>query len=126
LRDLPGTVRHVVVLRDTPASSQPTFDCVAREHEAGARHVGETCALARQVALREDLAVVAARELRSERYAVIDLTRYFCGPAQCYPVIGGVLANADVWGHMTVSYMRTVGPYLLRAYRRLRAQWSRA
>jgi hypothetical protein len=125
-RDLPGTVRHVVVLRDTPASSQPTFDCVVREHEAGAGNVGETCALARQVALREDLAVVAARELRSERYAVIDLTRYFCGPAQCYPVIGGVLANADVWGHMTVSYMRTLGPYLLCAYRRLRAQWSGA
>jgi hypothetical protein len=123
-QDLPKSVKHVIVLRDTPMSSQPTLDCVVRERDAGNAHVGEVCALERSVALREDLAAVAARELKSDRYGVIDLTRYFCGPAQCYPVIGGVLANGDVWGHMTVSYMRTVGPYLLRAYRRLRAHWS--
>jgi hypothetical protein len=118
---LPKTVEHIIVLRDTPASSQPTFDCIARVLTAGKERIGPACALERPTGLREDLAVVAARELKSDRYGVIDLTRYFCGPSKCYPVIGGVLVNGDVWGHITVSYMRTVGPYLLRAYRRLRA-----
>lgn len=118
-RALPKTVRQVIVLRDTPASSQPTFDCIARVLSAGTERPGQACALARSVGLREDTAVLAARQLRSKRYRVIDMTRYFCGARNCYPVIGGVLVNADIWGHITVSYMRTVGPYLLREFRRL-------
>ena len=120
-RALPKSVRHIVVLRDTPASSQPTLDCVGRELTAGT-HDWQACALERPIALREDMAVLAARGLGSERYDVIDLTHYFCGPTQCYPVIGGVLVNGDIFGHLTVSYMRTVAPYLLRAFRPLHAR----
>lgn len=123
---LPKTVRQIVVLRDTPASTQATFDCFAPVLTAGTQRVGAACALAREVGLREDMAVLAARQLGSKRYAVIDMTRYFCGARSCYPVIGGVLVNADIWGHIIVSYMRTVGPYLLREFRRLSAGWKRA
>ena len=41
-------------------------------------------------------------------------------------MIGGVLVNGDVFGHLTVSYMRTVAPYLLRAFRPLHARVSGA
>jgi hypothetical protein len=122
-RALPRSVKHVVVLRDTPASSQATLDCVGRELNAGT-HDWPACALQRPLALREDTAVLAARELGSKRYGVIDLTRYFCDPILCYPVIGGVLVNGDIFGHLTVSYMRTVAPYLLRAFRPLHARRS--
>lgn len=117
---LPKTVKHVVVLRDTPASSPETFECIGRVVAAGTQEVGEACALARPLALRKDTAVLASRQLNAKRYGVIDLSRYFCGPGLCYPVVGGVLVNGDVYGHLTVSYMRTVAPYLLRAFRVLR------
>jgi hypothetical protein len=116
---LPATVRHVVVLRDTTNSSQPTFDCLARAIAAGQRP-GTTCALARPTALRDDLAVAAVAQARNERYRAIDLSHYFCGSSACYPVIGGVRVNADIYGHLTPTYLRTVGPYLLRELRRLR------
>ncbi len=123
---LPKTVRHIIVLRDPPASSQPTLDCVARVAAAATQRAGQVCALQRSVGLREDTAVLAARELRSERYGIIDLTHFFCGARNCYPVIGGVLVNADVWGHIVVSYMRSLQPYLLREFRKLSAHWRRA
>ena len=64
-RALPKSVKHIVVLRDTPASSQPTLDCVGRELTAGTRD-WPACALERPVALREDMAVLAARELDAQ------------------------------------------------------------
>ena len=118
---LPKTVEHVVVLRDTPASTQQTFECMSRAQTAG-RRPGISCPLARETALREDLAVQAAQQLDAPRYASIDMTQYFCGRRDCYPVIGGVRVNADIFGHLTATYMRSLGPYLLRAVRRLQAR----
>jgi hypothetical protein len=48
----------------------------------------------------------------------IDLTNYFCDALSCFPVIGGVLVHRDL-NHMTIDYARTLGPYLLRAVKRL-------
>jgi hypothetical protein len=122
---LPPTVRHIVVLRDTPRSTQATFDCMARAQAAG-RPLGTTCALARSIALRDDLGVEAVKQLHAARYESIDMTRYFCGLRSCYPVIAGARVNADGLGHLTVTYMRTAGPYLLREVRRLEAGWKPA
>lgn len=119
---LPATVRHIVVLRDTPASSQQTFDCMARA-QAAAERPGTTCPLARNAALRDDLAVAAVKQLRAPRYEYIDMTHYFCGSRDCYPVIAGVRVNADIFGHLTATYMRSLGPYLLRTIRRLAERW---
>lgn len=119
---LPPSVKHVVVLRDTPASSQATFDCMARA-EAEHKRPGTTCPLQRSVALRDDLAVDTVKLLGNPRYQSIDLTDYFCGPRDCYPAIAGVRVNADIFGHLTATYMRTLGPYLLREIRRLQAGW---
>lgn len=122
-RALPRSVKHLVVLRDTPASSPATFDCLRRVIAAGDARPGQACALDRSVALRADPAVAAVRRLHAGRYASIDMTRYFCGVRKCYPVIGGALVNADVFGHITVTYAHTLGPYLLRAVRRMEATW---
>jgi hypothetical protein len=119
---LPPSVKHLVVLRDTPSSSQATFDCMARA-EAEHKRPGTSCPLARSVALRDDLAVDTVKQLGNPRYQSIDLTNYFCGARDCYPVIAGVRVNADVFGHLTATYMRTLGPYLLREIRRLQTGW---
>ena len=58
--------------------------------------------------------MTTARAVRSKRYRVIDLSSLFCEPRACYPVIGGVQVYADIVGHITQAYMKTVGPYLLR------------
>jgi hypothetical protein len=119
---LPPSVKHVVVLRDTPASSPESFDCLARVRTTGERP-GTTCALARPQALRDDLAVAAVAQARNPRYQAIDLTPFFCDAVSCYPVIGGVRVNQDIFGHLTPTYMRTLGPYLLRALVRLQTRW---
>jgi hypothetical protein len=46
-----------------------------------------------------------------------------CGNASCYPVVGGTLVNGDQFGHLRMTFSRTLGPYLLRAVRRLEASW---
>jgi hypothetical protein len=63
------------------------------------------------------------RQLHSRRYQYVDLTEFFCSPRNCYPVIGGLLVNRDIFGHITVSYARTLGPYLFREVRKLMASW---
>lgn len=119
---LPPSVKHIIVLRDTPSSSQATFDCMYRA-QAKRTRPGVSCPLARATALREDFAVAAVTELNNPRYESIDMSDWFCGSRDCYPVIGGVRVNADIFGHLTPSYMRTLGPYLLREVNRLEVGW---
>jgi hypothetical protein len=79
--------------------------------------------MARSVAVREDTGVEAVEQLHAKRYQYIDTTHYFCGRTSCYPVIDGARVNADIYGHLNVTYARSLGPYLLRAIRRLEASW---
>lgn len=117
---LPPTVKQVVVLRDTPRSSQRTLDCAYRAISARER-LATVCPLARSFAIRPDLAVAAVRELRSARYAYVDLTRFMCGSTSCYPIVGGTRVTDDVHGHLNMTFMRTMAPYLMRAIRMLEA-----
>ena len=120
-RALPATVKHIVVLRDTPYVGTTTGACVDR---AIARHqvAGVACAVPRRVALHRDPEIDAAAELGS-RATVIDMSRFFCDARVCYPVIGGVLVYQDT-NHMTRAYSETLGPYLGRAFGRLLAAWG--
>jgi hypothetical protein len=120
---LPRTVRHIVVLRDLTNSTQGTFDCVTRAVQAGTQRLAPLCSQPRAKVLREDVGVVAARRLRAERYGSIDLSSFQCSRTRCFPVVGGVMVNGDIYGHLNPSFMRTLGPYLLREVRRLRASW---
>ncbi|UTI62886.1 hypothetical protein NBH00_16140 [Paraconexibacter antarcticus] len=117
-------VRHVVVLRDTPRTTAAALTCVGT---AVATHAdaGAECALPRRVALPPDPASRAARSLRSPQIQVADLSRFFCGPAVCRPVIGGALVLRDV-SHMTTTFSATLGPYLLRTVDRLATAWPAA
>lgn len=110
-------VAHVVVLRDTPRSEAVTLGCI-ESAVAVHRSPGSACAVPRIYALRSDPLAQAARALALPRVSVIDLSRLWCGPASCPPVIGGVLVLRDRQ-HMTDAFSQTLGPFLLRAVDRL-------
>jgi hypothetical protein len=48
----------------------------------------------------------------------VDLTRHFCDPRRCLPVVGGVLVYRDD-NHLTTLFAETLAPYLQRALPRL-------
>jgi hypothetical protein len=121
-RGLPRTVKHVVVLRDTPDPDDATFGCVNAAIAAG-RRPGPACPTPRAVAMHSDLAVATTRALRSRRYEAIDLTNFFCGPKNCYPAIGGLLVYRDVLGHMTIAFSTSLGHYVDLALRKLMRRW---
>lgn len=119
-RALPKTIKHVIVIRDTPATTDAARSCVRAVLAAGTQAPGPVCATPRGPALRWDTAVSAATALRSRRYGSVDLTDFFCDARQCYPVIGGVRVYNDN-DHITAAYARTLAPYVLRRVRALTA-----
>jgi hypothetical protein len=114
-RALPRTVKHIVVVRDTPYVPVGTMDCVERAMDRHQR-VGTRCAVPRAVA--PDAAAVAARRLHDPRVRVVDLNRFICDRRYCYPVIGGVLVFKDL-DHLTPTFATTLGPFLDRRVARL-------
>jgi hypothetical protein len=121
-RRLPRTVKHVVVLRDTPDPDDGTFECVSAAIASG-RRPGPACPTPRAAALHSDLAVATTRLLHSTRAQTIDLTSFFCGPKNCYPAIGGLLVYRDFLGHITIAYSTSLGHYVDIALRRLMRTW---
>lgn len=105
--------KRVVVIRDPPSSSKVQMACVSSALKAGLS-AARTCTLDRSFALRPDEVVLAARELRSGRVRVIDLTRHFCDATRCFAVIGGVLVRHDAT-HLTQTFAATLGPFVVRA-----------
>jgi hypothetical protein len=120
-RALPRTVKHIVVIRDTPKGRETTLACV---ESALAAHDNPAlkCSLPRRTALKDDPDVLAANELHSPRVQVIDLTRFFCDSRRCYPVVGGALVFRDA-DHITPVYAATLGPYLLHQLGQLMRSW---
>jgi hypothetical protein len=116
-RQLPASVKHVIVIRDTPEIRLDTLACVSRSR-AQQRPAGRRCAVPRTTARPPDPAAAAAVHLGSPRFQLADLTRFFCGERECYPVVGGVLVYKDIT-HITPVFAKTLGPYLLREVRQL-------
>ena len=114
---LPRSVKHIVVVRDTPIVGYQANECV-RKAKAKGRNAGTVCAVKRSAALREDPAVIAARRLRSPRVTVIDMSRYLCSRQRCFPVIGGALVYKDDQ-HMTDVFAATLGPFLQSAINKI-------
>lgn len=114
---LPDSVSTVVVIRDTPYDRTHTPSCI---EEALRRHdeLGRVCAVPRATALKSDPAATAAARSDDPRVHLVDMTRFFCGPQLCYPVIGGALVHKDTT-HISLTYGLTLGPYLLRAVDRI-------
>ena len=120
---LPATVKHVVVIRDVPSPAADTLKCVSRVVAARRQQAGPACAMARTTALTDDVGGGAVDALHARRYSYIDMSRYFCDAARCFPVVGGALVYRDVIGHLTVAFSRSLGPYLLRRVQLLTVSW---
>ncbi len=120
-RALPDTVKHIVVIRDTPRIASDTADCVDRAIEAGER-ADIKCAVPREFAVEADPQAVAARTSGSARTQVVDLTDRFCSERLCFPVVGGALVYKDLH-HFTLVWAETLGPPLAREIQRVSQSW---
>lgn len=109
---VPRSVRRIYVLRDNPVTSEDAPACVDAARD---RHLplADVCPVRRSGALTPDPLAVAARS-RRPRVRVVDLTRFFCGPRYCMPVIGGAYVYKDD-NHMNAVYATSLGPFVLRA-----------
>jgi hypothetical protein len=123
LKSLPLTVKHIIVIRDAVKSTYQTPDCIRRAIQLHLR-AGRVCAVPIGSVLRPDPLVIAARRIGT-RVQVIDLKRFQCSTRRCFPVVGGVLVHKDI-DHLTRRFATSLGPYLLRAYKRLASHWHTA
>jgi hypothetical protein len=114
---LPRTVRHVIVIRDTPDPRDDLFDCLKNALATPSLRPGIACSTPRTEAMHLDTAVATVRQLHLARYRSVDLTSFFCSPGRCFPVVGGGLVYRDVFGHLTVAYSTSLGRYLGRKVR---------
>jgi hypothetical protein len=119
---LPGSVKHVIAIRDDPFIQEGTLPCVERAI-ALRENAANVCAFPRRGALHRDPDVVAAQRLGSPRVQVVDLTHFFCGRVRCFPVVGGALVYRDNFDHLTRAFSTSLGPFLLRAIHGLMASW---
>jgi SGNH domain (fused to AT3 domains) len=110
---LSASVHRIDIIRDNPHAGPRARGCL---YAAIARHAaaGLRCAQPRSAVLRPDAEAAAALSSPSSRVHLIDLTRFFCSPRLCFPVVGGALVLAD-YTHITQEFSQTLGPYLLRA-----------
>ena len=108
---VPSSVAAIDVLRDIPATTLRSIDCVEarlRRH----RRLRGACGAPRSRVLTADPGAAAA--VGRLRVHAIDLTRLFCSRSTCYPVLGGAYVYKDET-HMNAAFGVTLGPYLLRA-----------
>jgi hypothetical protein len=116
-RTLPRTVKHILIMRDTPETPMGTLDCISRAMDHHQR-AGTRCAFPRRPAIPSDPAAVAARSIHDRRVRLVDLNRYICDRRRCFPVVGGVLVFKDL-SHLTPLFATTLGPFLDRRIGRL-------
>ncbi|HWI71534.1 MAG TPA: acyltransferase family protein [Baekduia sp.] len=111
-KTLPKSVKHIMVLRDTPKMRSATMDCVQKALDAH-HDAGRACAQPRGRALEPDPAAVAAAHFTGSRVHTIDMTRLLCDKKSCFPVIGGALVYKDIH-HLTSVFAESLGPYVER------------
>jgi peptidoglycan/LPS O-acetylase OafA/YrhL len=104
----------VLVLRDNPQERDSDLDpnlCLAKVTPARAN---EECSLDRSERLEHWYDALSAAARRTPGAEVIDLTPFLCDEETCPVVVGGVNVYVDN-NHLTVTYARTLAPYLYRA-----------
>jgi peptidoglycan/LPS O-acetylase OafA/YrhL len=109
---LPRSVEHIMVFRDTPKMRSATMGCVQSALDRH-RDAGKACAQPRGRALERDPEAVAAAHFPGKRVHVIDLTRYVCDRARCFPVVGGALVFKDIH-HLTSVFAESLAPFVAR------------
>ncbi len=123
-REVPATVKHIIVIRDTPRFGDHNLLCIRRAIEAH-QDAGTVCAVERSVALPVDPEADAAERLHSPRVQVIDADREMCDEQRCYPVIGGALVLKDRT-HLTRAFAATLAPDALAQVNALARKWTPA
>jgi hypothetical protein len=108
---IPESVRRIYVVVDVPRVNYRTAGCVAKVRKRHAVSTG-ACPVSRHDALPPDPEPGAVAQ-SGPRVHLVDLTRYFCDSAHCFPVIGGAYVYRDTH-HMNLVFAPTLGPYLLQ------------
>ncbi len=116
---LPDSVEQVFAIRDNPANhnANAVAACVRRARGLELSP-GPFCARPRKESLRRDAFPGAVASLDDPRYALIDLSSFFCSTSKCFPVVGGALVTKD-GRHLTRVFSESLGPYLARAIRKV-------
>ncbi len=106
----------VVVLRDNPQDRwdkiperDPNF-CLS---EVSVEEANERCGRDRSEKLDSLYDALAAATRRTPGASLVDLTDFYCDEEKCPVVIGGVNVYFDN-NHLTVTYAKTLAPYLYR------------
>ncbi|MBV9830075.1 MAG: acyltransferase, partial [Marmoricola sp.] len=109
----------IVAVRDNPSAGGAPQDnpnnCLAK---VDVKDANARCSLDRRRTLDRWPDPFAQAVARTKGAHLIDLTRFYCDRTTCPAVIGGVDVYRDN-SHITVTYARTLAPYLLRELRRL-------
>ena len=100
---------RVIAIRDTPKVMPELIDCVDINGLAS----NEKCPLKRADVLKDNDPIVDAATGFTGAYP-IDMSDWFCGPVDCYSVVGHVKVYRD-FHHFTASYSDTLSPYLWKA-----------
>ncbi len=106
----------VVVLRDNPqdrldqvAGNDPNF-CLA---DVSVEEANDRCGLDRSEKLDRWYDALSAAARRTQGAELVDLTSFYCDEQECPVVIGGVNVYFDN-NHLTVTFAKTLAPYLYR------------
>ncbi|MFD1717380.1 acyltransferase family protein [Georgenia deserti] len=97
----------VVVIGDRPDVEQQALSCVARLPFRLSRDCGTPT---EQAFVQRDALANAASMID---IPVVDATDYFCRDETCPATIGNVIVYRDTGGHITATYAKTLGPYLV-------------
>jgi hypothetical protein len=108
----------VVVVGDNPLPDKKVLECIRR---IGFSPKDDKCGTTRAAALSEVDPLIKAASL-AEGALLVDMTAYFCTQTRCPAVIGNVITYHDTAGHMTGTFSRTLGPYLVKAIKKAIAQ----
>jgi peptidoglycan/LPS O-acetylase OafA/YrhL len=106
----------VVVLRDNPqdmADQDPERDPNFCLSEVSLSEANERCGLDRSEKLDRWYDALSAAARRTPGAELVDLTDFYCDEDKCPVVIGGVNVYYDN-NHLTVTYAKTLAPYLYR------------
>jgi hypothetical protein len=104
----------VFALRDNPTGDDPEQNpnfCLA---EVAPAEANKKCSFSRYERLDRWYNAYGDAARQTPGATEIDLSHFYCNKWKCPVVIGGVNVYADN-NHLSVTYAKTLGPYLLRA-----------
>jgi peptidoglycan/LPS O-acetylase OafA/YrhL len=105
-RRLTAAGAGVVAIRDTPEPGQNVPDCLSTP---GAKP--SDCTAHTSKAIRPDTPLVQAVAKMHGDAQLVDMDDLICGPQLCQPIVGNVEVYRDQH-HLTLTYTRTLLPYL--------------